>query len=243
MNTKMNKPFAAAMLVVVLVLVLAGSVMAKPGAKVTRSDVYWTWDVGNPDNTAGNSMVIRMNKSRGVFISYRPTGLTPGNAVTGWAMVFNKPELCEPAFDCDPTDMFHPEHVGEQGPAEGDFLLTTGQVVGKNGKASLSAFIEAGDNSGSGLAEVICPEAYEDGTGCTGGLTNVDGALIIAGTHDHGPAQSGQTLEEQISTFLGGCVGPFNGNDFGFAMEAADVPDADGECSTIQVSPHMPADS
>ena len=238
-NTK--KGFVLIVLVLSMILVLAGSAVAKPGAAVTRSDVFWSWDVGNPENTAGSSTLIRLNKGKGVYLIYRPTGLTPGNAITGWAMVFNKPELCEPEpFACDPTDMFHPDYPGQQGPAEGDFLLTRGHVIGQDGKGSFSAYIEAGDYSGSGLAEVICPEAYADGTGCTGGITNVEGALIIAGTHDHGPALSGEALEEQLNTYLGDCQEGFLGDGFGFALSEDDIPSEPGNCSTIQVSPHMP---
>lgn len=171
-------------------------------------------------------------------VRFRPNGLTPGNAVTGWAIVFNKPELCEPEpFDCDPTDMFHPDYPGQQGPAEGDFLLTRGHVVRRNGEGYFSGYIKANDNSTSGLAEVICPDAED---GCTGGLTNVDGALIIAASHDHGPALSGAALKEQLTTFLGDCQEGFLGDGFGFALSEDDIPSEPGYCSTIQVSPHMP---
>ncbi len=203
-------------------------------AHSSTSSVFFTWD----SNSVGTSTLER--ESDVVHATFETEGMTPGNAVTGWYIVFNHPELCEPApFECDPTDMFHPDFPGQQGPAEGDFLLLSGHVVGEDGKGMFEGSLAVRDASTSGLAEVICPETLD----CTDGLTDPDGALVVLATHDHGPALTGAELEAQLSTFLGGCVGAFNGDDFGFAMAADDLPDAVGECSTIQVSPHMPAGS
>lgn len=199
----------------------------------TTSDVMFTWD----SESVGESTLVRSDDL--VHAAYETDGMTPGNAVTGWYIIFNKPELCEPSpFDCDPTDMFHPDYPGEQGPAEGDFLLLSGHVIDEAGKGMFEGSLAIGDASTSGLAEVICPETLD----CTAGLTNAEGALIVLAAHDHGPALEGNELEAQLNTFLGGCVGNFNGDDFGFAVVAEDLPDAVGECSTIQVSPHMPSD-
>jgi hypothetical protein len=48
----------------------------------------------------------------------------------------------------------------------------------------------------------------------------------------------GTLLQQQLSSYLGGC-GAFNGPD-GFATLPEHVPDVDGECSTIQFSHHSP---
>lgn len=221
----------AILVFIVLMSALLGACMPIQAPHSTASDVMFTWD----STPVGSSTLIRT--ATGVSATYETEDMTPGNAVTGWYIVFNHPELCEPQpFDCDPTDMFHPDYPGAQGPAEGDFLLLSGHVIGEDGQGNFEGTLAAGDASTSGLAEVICPETLD----CTKGLTNPQGALIVLAAHDHGPAQTGAELEAQLNSFLGGCVGPFNGDDFGFAMSADDLPDNDGECSTIQVSPHMP---
>ena len=102
------------------------------------------------------------------------------------------------------------------------------------GGGNFGGQLQVGDKSASGLAEVMgCQD-------CTPGLIDPQGALVVLAIHDHGWAQTGETLVAQISSFLGGCDGPFNGNEFGFATGPQDIPDDYGECSTIQFSPHMP---
>lgn len=71
-------------------------------------------------------------------------------------------------------------------------------------------------------------------------LTNPSGAQVILALHSHGPAQTGQTLANQMSSYLGGCVLPFLGDAGGFAESSADIPASRGECSTIQVAFHFP---
>ena len=71
-------------------------------------------------------------------------------------------------------------------------------------------------------------------------LTNPDGAQVTLAIHDHGPAQSGRTLYEQLTSYRGGCVLPFLGDFGGFAQSASDLPANPGECSTIQVAFHNP---
>lgn len=129
---------------------------------------------------------------------------------------------------CSPLDL------GDT-PAQGDFFLASGHVIGGSGKGNFGGHLNAGDTSRSGLAEMMggCEN-------CTPGLINPEGALVVLATHDHGPALTDQALKEQISTFLGDCDAGFIGNQFGFAEEG-DLPiPAGGFCSTIQFSPHLP---
>lgn len=229
---KSTKLYLAAIIVLLLAAFLAtGLVLANDSASHSTSPVYWAWG----EQVSGSSTVVR--NSNGVSATYEAAGFTPGNAVTGWFIVFNNPEACIPVpFDCGPDDMFHPDYAPGQGPSGPDFLLQSGNVIGGDGIARFGGHLRAGDNSGSGLAELVCPDTLD----CTVGLTNPQGALIVMAAHDHGPAQTGQTLSEQIASFLGGCVGPFNGDAYGFATGAGDIPDVPGECSTVQVSPHTP---
>lgn len=130
--------------------------------------------------------------------------------------------------------MSSPLDLGDT-PAQGDFFLASGHVIGGSGKGNFGGHLNAGDTSRSGLAEMMggCEN-------CTPGLINPEGALVVLATHDHGPALTDQVLKEQISTFLGDCDAGFIGNQFGFAEEG-DLPiPAGGFCSTIQFSPHLP---
>ncbi len=66
-------------------------------------------------------------------------------------------------------------------------------------------------------------------------LTNPKGAQVTLALHSHGPAQSGITLYEQLTSYLGGCILPFLGDANGFAESASDIPANEGECATVQV--------
>lgn len=140
----------------------------------------------------------------------------------------------------------HQENISWRAAVRGlPFLLSSGHVIGESGKGNFGGHLYVGDRSGSGLAEMICSDPEVDCTegvppGDTPGLIDPEGAMVVVAIHDHGPARTGQTLNEQIGSFLGGCVGDFNGNKFVFATGPQDMPDAEGECFTIQFSPHLP---
>jgi len=220
-------------LVAGLMVAVTGTALANNRAQRSEAPVYWSWDFmdGNTSNPAGTSTLVR--SANGISANYRSEGLRPDNAMTLWFIVFNYPDLCTPdQGGCSPDDL------GSAAAAQGDFLVASGNVIGASGIGNFGGHLNVGDASGSGLAEMLCPETMD----CTPGLLNLDGALVVLAIHDHGPRPTGQTLQEQLSSFLGGCVGAFNGNEFGFATGPEDIPDADGECSTIQFSPHPPND-
>ncbi len=218
----------AGILLISFVLFATDTAMA---AKPETSPVFWSWDFegGDTSNPVGTSTLNRNNS--GISGTYKTDVLTPGNAATLWFIVFNYPEECAAGpYMCSPLDL------GFGAAAQGDFLLASGHVIGGSGKGNFGGHLNVGDTRGSGFAEVNCPETGD----CAPGLIDPHGALVVLAIHDHGPKQKGQTLKAQISSFLGGCEGPFNGNEFGFATGPHDIPDAAGECSTIQFSPHVP---
>jgi len=228
-NTKIG--FVLVLVVLVIGLVVAGTVLAGSPSKRSEAPVFWSWDFesGNTDNPVGTSDLVRTDD--GISGNYMTDVLRPGNTATLWFIVFNYPEECAAGpYMCSPYDL------GPDAAAKGDFLVASGHVIGGDGKGNFGGHLNAGDTSGSGYAEVNCPDTWD----CAPGLIDPKGALVVLAVHDHGPKQSGQVLKEQISSFLGGCDGPFNGNEFGFATGLEDIPDAEGECSTIQFSPHMP---
>jgi len=225
---------------VVLLLVLGlSALVAIPvtfalanGANKTQSDVYWTWGTQVP---SAASQLVR-NES-GISADFNTSGLTPDQAVTLWFIVFNYPEKClAGSYNCGPADM------GANRPAKGDFMVAGGHVIDASGYASFGGRLNVGDTAGSGLAEFTggCMPGLPN---CGGpiGLVNVDGALVVLAVHSHGPKLTGQDLKSQISSYLGGCqtfIGTLPG---GFAASEAEVPVNIGECSTTQVSPHLPS--
>lgn len=207
-------PLLLLVLLSALALVAAGPVAAGQTAVVQEQPVYWNWDLANPIGTA---QLVR--NSSGVSADFEVSGLTPGHAVTLWIMFFNDPELCNNDPCVGPFDLF------TDGGENGDFHLASGHVVGSDGTASFGGHLSVGDTSGSGRAElnlgaVALKDPYK--------------ADVVLAIHSHGPALTGQTLQEQISSFTGGCdPDKFLGPN-GIADGPEDVPVGEGECSTIQ---------
>ena len=223
-----NKSFVMALVVLVMGLLLASTVLAEGPPKKSERPIFWTYSIGS--NPVGTSNLLRTGD--GISANFQTTGLTPGHAVTQWFVVWNYPELCTGGGPgvCNPKDM------GKDKPAQGDFMFASGHVIGEDGKGNFGGHLNAGDNAGSGYAEINCPVTKD----CSTGLTNVDGALIVLSVHDHGPALTGQALKDQISTFTGDCYAGNESPPFGFAAGPEDIPTEPGKCSTIQMSPHMP---
>ena len=229
MNARITrKSFVLLAVVLVVGLFAVGTVLA---SKPTEKPVFWTWDLGG--TPIGTSSLVRTDS--GLSANLHADGLTPGNAVTMWFVIFNYPGLCSDG-KCGPDDM------GVNKPAKGDFLYGGGHVVGGDGQGNLGGHLTVGDASRSGLAERLEQRGLCQGEECvTPGLINPQGALVILAVHDHGPALTGQALVAQISSFLGDCQAGDIGNENGFATGPDDLPiPAGGYCSTIIRSPHMP---
>ena len=203
-----------------LTLLSAACLAASPaavadGAVKSEEPVFWTFDV--PGEVVGTSKLVRTK--HGVTAEIATTGLTAGHAVTMWIVFFNNPEACAGPV-CDPA-------VDGGNPAVGfDFHYGAGHIVNEK-TTTLSGHLRAGETSTSGGAEV-------GGTAIP--LLNPFGAQVWLAVHSHGPAQTGQILVDQMSSFLGGCdvlLGPG-----GFAASPADFPDVVGECTTFQLAFH-----
>lgn len=208
---------------------LVWAVPAAPAAdpaRFTTSNVYWSWDQSAPIGTA-----TLVRSESGITAVFNSGDLPAGQAVTLWFIIFNNPEHCDssPCADVSAApneflaDLFNPAVAG-------DFYFGSGHVTG-GGQATLGGHLRIGDLTGSGRAEV----------GIDAGIPLIDPfrAEVLLALHSHGPALRGRALQHQISSFLGGCQ-TFLGTD-GFAGSPADVPDAPGECSTMQFSVHRPA--
>ena len=212
-------------LVAIGLLAVAPALASGPKHKST-ADVVWTFAEAEYPNPVGTSTLIRNNN--GISANYTTSDLTPGHTATLWFIVFNNPGACS-APGCGVDDL------GDT-PAQGDFLLASGHVIGNDGKATFSGHLKEGDVSGSGLHEVACPETKD----CGIGLLDAENALVVLALHSHGPALDGQLLRAQTSSFTGGCDVYLGVGADNFAGSSADIPDTPGECSTMQVSPHAP---
>jgi hypothetical protein len=204
--------------VMALALALAAAPVAPARAAEQRSSspVIWTWD---PGANLGTSTLVRTQS--GLSATFHSSQLTPGHAVTLWFIIFNNPGACY-TTPCSVQDvLFNPD-------AQADFLAGGGHVIGASGSGNFGGHLEVGDISGSGKTEIGMPAV---------GLLDPLNAEVHLALHSHGPAVPGPGLPAMISTFTGGCavfLGPF-----GIAGGPADVPDAVGECSTIQASIHL----
>jgi hypothetical protein len=218
----MRRPSIALALAGLLTLTLGvGTTLATPAARSTQP-VVQTWD-GTP---VGTSTLLRTDA--GISATFRTSGLPAGQAVTLWFVIFNNPAACVAGCGLDDL-LFNPS-------AGGDFLVGAGHVVGASGTANFGGHLGVGDTSGSAFPEIGMPDRPI-------GLTSPWGAQVGLLIHSHGPMVPGQVLASQISSFTGGCtvfLGDLELPGSGIADGPEDVPDAVGECSTIQASIHLP---
>jgi hypothetical protein len=225
--------FAAAGLIVSPAAVAGGSAKS-------ASPAFWTYDIGG--EVLGTTKLVRTKN--GLTAQFKTTGLVAGHAVTLWIMFFDNPGDCQAAGACvplpyNPMNPGAPGDIGRPG-VRFDFHYAGGHIVnGRN--TTLTGHLQTGETSTSGWAELVAlggpmaPPPF-----FVVPLTNPHGAQVILAIHSHGPAQTGQTLVEQMSSYIGGCNLPFLGDAAGFATGPGDVPALDGQCSTIQLAFHNP---
>jgi hypothetical protein len=210
-------------IVAVFLAVRAEPAHAQPGAR-SEAPVFWIWDA---TSVTGESRLIRTPS--GLSAVFHTSSLQPGHAMTLWFIVFNNPSACT-STPCSFADTFNPD-------TGFDFLAGGGHVTGNGARTTVGGHLPVFDNTGSGNLEY---NALFGTDFPAPGLTSPFGAEVHLAIHSHGPAQTGQTLVEQISSFFGGCALPFLGDEAGFATGFDDVPLNDAECSTIQYSVHLP---
>jgi len=192
--------------------------LAGQPAQKSTENVYWWWDTDNP---VGTAKLIR--NSSGLTAVFDTSELPAGQAVTLWFIIFNNPEHCANDPCLPPADLFTPG-------VQGDFHFASGHVTGGSGNTSFAGRLNVGDTTGSGRVELGIDDGF--------GLIDPYKAEVLLALHSHGPALSGQDLKKQISSFSGGCEVFLDPDNNGFANGPEDVPDAVGECSTMQFSLH-----
>jgi len=122
----------------------------------------------------------------GLSMSLHTSEITPGDAVTIWWVVFNRPSECTAGIPgmstCGEPDLFNPD-------VEASVLHAAGHVIGGSGKASFAGHLAEGDTS----AAVFGP-----------GLLDSKEAEVHFIVHTHGPKIPG-IVSSQVHSFLGGC--------------------------------------
>jgi hypothetical protein len=158
----------------------------------------------------------------GLYATVSTTGLEPGEALTLWWVIFNKPENCSDS-KCSDDDAFMVDETGtilrdaegaprpnEIGRAATEFsmLTATGTIVDQDGSAKFLARLPVGDVNeaqfGPGLLNPMTADVH----------------LII---RTHGPAAVG-VLHEQMTTEWGGCPEGWPKDPCGNVQAAAHVP-------------------
>jgi hypothetical protein len=138
----------------------------------------------------------------GVSMTLNTTGLTAGDVVTVWWVIFNAPENCN-SGSCGEDDVFMADDtgkliIGATGPSLNQAQIkaavisivgATGEVIGDNGEGHFSASL------GSGAVP---------GTLFGTGLINANAAEVHLLLRDHGPMKP-DLIDKQISAAWGGC--------------------------------------
>jgi len=175
-----------------------------------------TVPVFSPLVAVEGTSTLHRNKNN-ITVNFKTDGLIPGHAVTLWWVIWNNPENCTTPYQCTDVDFAIADQVNVE------ILYAAGHVVGFNGQGNFSASLKENDNSGS-VNELM-------GLPIAGGLLDAQKAEVHLVIRTHGPKIPGE-VNEQISSYVGGCDDPFLYAPFTF------YPDAIGECADIIAAVH-----
>ena len=186
------------------------------GVDATVNITMSTADVYSPmtSEVSGSSTLYRTDDT--ITATLEATDLIAGHAYTLWVLVFNQPENCG-AAPCALSDL-------KNVPAKAEMLSGSGLVADANGKGIFSCNIMENDGTSSINDRLGMPIDV-------GGIWNAQTAEVHLIVRSHGPAISGQVID-QISSYGGGCTTflspPFSA-----------VPMLEGECVEVLASIHQ----
>lgn len=173
-------------LAVLLVLGVTAAPATGRSADRSTNPVFTIPEPGERPTMAGSSTLVR--NDRGVSVRLETSKLEPGDVVTLWWVVANKPDECKaglgPLSQCGPMD-----HL--QGRGQMAAFHATGRIVEEDGTARFGAHLRVGDRSRA----LFTPEPA---------LTNPRGAEVILVLRTHSQKIPGLT-SEMLRTFIGGC--------------------------------------
>lgn len=179
----MGVKFRVLLFAALATLMLAPQALAAPAGRTT-SDVFW-FSNGMAEPGASSTLI---RTDSGVSATVHTSGLSPGDAVTTWWVIFNHPAECtegEPPFRCAEGDLFNPA-------VEASVQYAAGRPVGGNGSYNVASYISEGD-SGCPFGDFLCA-----------GLIDSREADVHLVVRTHGPALQ-EFLPEQFMTFGGAC--------------------------------------
>jgi hypothetical protein len=201
---RLARAVASATVAAALLVASAATTTGAP-ADQQHSSLRWFADGAE---VSGASAELRRTDS-GVGFTLRTRGLTGGDAVTIWWVIFNYPDECEhplPEFGvpCSVPDLFNPDVAAT-------VMFAAGNVVGASGRTSFAAHLAQGHASTPHPAFADAP-----------GLLNPRGADVHLVVRTHGQLLP-QLAKEMIRTFEGGCT-PETSDGFGSGPnECADL--------------------
>ena len=169
------------LLAVLAATVVAAPVQAAPATHQTSNVALFM----TPTLVPGASATLVRNDN-GVGMSLHTSGLTPGDAVTVWWVIFNKPQYCTHGMfgaKCGIGDLLV---FGGDPRVESSLLYAAGHVIGGDGVGDYGAYLREGELTRDTLF----------GPGIENSRT-ADVHLVV---HDHGPAQPG-IVNEEIHSF------------------------------------------
>ena len=139
------------------------------------------------DAVVGSSRIKRGD--RHVNVTLEAGGLEPGTAATLWAVVFNDASAC--VGECDDPDLF------DNAATMADLMFVAGSVADGQGRIRFAGRLGEGSTVGTIMPLFGLP-AY--------GVMDTDVSEIHLVVRSHGPVLPG-LVDEQTSTFNGGCTG------------------------------------
>jgi len=153
-----------------------------------------------------------------LFVNYEVAGLEPNYVYTLWWTIWNRSEDCVVPGQCGLADFENAVAV------EVELLNAAGGIIGDDGTATFSAYLNENENSKS-INEAIF------GLPSFGGLQDAMGAQVTMVLRSHGPAVP-ELISDQISSHQGGCAVNFD--------PFSETPDETGECGDIIFAIHSP---
>jgi len=184
-----------------IAMAFLGGISAMAGDSTQSSAMY---DFSDASAIAGTKATLT-RMGGGVHVTIDTVGLTPGNAVTAWFVVFNSPENCSGGV-CGEDDIFNID-------GDGKFILNTDGTPPMNkdriGAADISVhradglIVDVGGNA-QFQGSLVVGDVSEAIFG--GGLVDANLAEIHVVLRDHQAAIGGKT-DEMVNNINGGCSG------------------------------------